>query len=57
MQTKLKNKSDINRTGNKQIKILKWEQQLYDLWHKDENSAHNKIPDKNDKFLFKQNAN
>lgn len=43
MKTRLKEKTDINRTGNKKIKLVKWEEEFARLLKAEENPVFSKI--------------
>lgn len=47
MKTKIKQKTDLNKTGNKPIKLKPWEQAFYKLMDGDTNPTLRKIPSKN----------
>lgn len=47
MKTKIKQKTDLNKTGNKAIKLKPWEQAFYKLMDGDTNPTLRKIPSKN----------
>ncbi|CAH1959705.1 unnamed protein product [Acanthoscelides obtectus] len=44
METKIKKETDINKTGNKQIKLKSWEQAFWRLMDGDRNPHLSKIP-------------
>lgn len=52
MKTKIKKKADINKTGNKQIKLKSWEQAFWRLVDGDRNPNFNKIPSKIEIFIL-----
>jgi hypothetical protein len=53
MKTHLKKKTDIKRTGNKQINVNEWEQLLWDCLQGDSNPTITKIPGKAKYFKLK----
>jgi hypothetical protein len=53
MKTRLKKKTDIKRTGNKQINLKEWEQLLWDCLQGDSNPIITKIPGKAEYFKLK----
>jgi hypothetical protein len=50
---RLKKKTDIKRTGNKQINFKEWEQLLWDYLQGDSNPMITKIPGKAEYFKLK----
>jgi hypothetical protein len=53
MKTCLEKKTDMKRTGNKQINLKEWEQLLWDCLQGDSNPTIMKIPGKAEYFKLK----
>jgi hypothetical protein len=53
MMTRLKKKTDIKRTGNKQISLKEWEQLLWYCLQGDSDPTTTKIPGKAEYFKLK----
>lgn len=49
MKMKIKKKTDLNKTGNRKVKLSKWEQIFFELLEGDKNPTCAKIPGKNTK--------
>lgn len=44
MKTRLKKKTDLNKTGNKRIHLLDWEKVMLEALHSDTNPVLNRVP-------------